>query len=219
MCSDRPRIAFDLDGTLLDARERQVGLAMAISRRCRWTEFDGRRFWSAKRRGATTVQALLRMGAALALAERIGNGWQAQIEHPRWLALDRPLPGVPRVLERVIDSGFAPVLLTARRDSDALQNQLRTLGLHHLLDQVHVVCPDRITTEKAAVLRRPSILAYVGDTEADAAAAAAAHVPFAAAASGQRNRSFLRARGIERVFPAVGGAVDALLSEVLADVR
>ncbi|HEX8101730.1 MAG TPA: hypothetical protein VF533_03890, partial [Solirubrobacteraceae bacterium] len=75
-------VVFDLDGTLLDCRARQVALARHVA----GARLDDDRFWAAKRAGATTADALAAQGFgdARALAAR----WVELVERDEWLALD-----------------------------------------------------------------------------------------------------------------------------------
>ena len=197
-------LALDLDGTLLDCRRRQVELARHVA-----PALDGRRFWAAKRMGATTRSALAEQGIEGAAA---AAAWGAAIEDPEWLALDAVLPGAVEAIERARAAAFEPLVLTARRDAAAVREQVARSGLP--VAGVHVVDPRRAAPEKAALLRELAAAGLVGDTESDAAAAREAGVAFAAVGSGQRAPRFLEARGIRPVYDGVLAAVAALLDGV-----
>lgn len=199
-----PVLLLDLDGTLIDARRRQVELARALV-----PALDADRFWSAKRGGATTRAALAAQGVAD--ADAIANAWMEAIEEPRWLAVDAVLPHVAEALALLRARGVAPGVLTARRDAAAVTAQVAALGLD--LPAPLVVDPRDAVAAKAAQLRASGSLGYVGDSEGDHAAATAADVPFAGVSSGQRDTAFLAARGIVPVFAGVYAAVASLLGE------
>jgi phosphoglycolate phosphatase-like HAD superfamily hydrolase len=193
-------LALDLDGTLLDCRRRQVELARHVA-----PALDGRRFWAAKRMGATTRAALAAQGIE---DETAAAAWSAAIEDPEWLRLDAVLPGAVAAVERARAAAREPLVLTARRDAAAVREQVSRSGLPA---RVLVVDPRRAAPEKAAALRELAAVGLVGDTESDAAAAREAGVAFAAVGSGQRDPRFLEERGIRPVYDGVLAAVTALL--------
>jgi phosphoglycolate phosphatase-like HAD superfamily hydrolase len=93
-----------------------------------------------------------------------------------------------------------------------VRDQVARLALD--VDHIDVVEPADTASGKAERLRALGAVAYVGDTEADARAAAGAGIPFAAVGSGQRSEPFLLAQGIPEVRLDVFEAVTALLSRV-----
>jgi phosphoglycolate phosphatase-like HAD superfamily hydrolase len=207
-------VALDLDGTLIDARDRQVGVAAEALAEVTGHELDERRFWQAKRRGATTREALELLGHPTGSAIAVAQRWSQRIESDEWLRRDRALPGVPRALASLRAAGVATVVLTARRSADGARVSLRSAGLEDLVEQLFVVDPVRAVAGKATALRRCRAAAFVGDTESDGAAADRAGVPFGAVSTGQRSRPYLRAAGydaaaslrvaLERVMSATG---------------
>lgn len=201
-------LAVDLDGTLVDCRARQVALAAALA----GPGFDGDAFWEAKRAGATTRAALVALGHPDAAARALADAWAEAIEDDAWLAHDRLLPGARAALEAAGDAGLEPFVLTARRRADAVRAQVDRLGLAALVAGVEVVDPGDAAAAKGALLAARGAVALIGDTESDAAGAAAAGVPFVAVGGGQRAPGFLRARGVAVVHPDVGAAVAALLA-------
>jgi phosphoglycolate phosphatase len=209
--SGRP-FAFDLDGTLLTSRERHVAVAREALRAGGEKEatFDGDGFWAAKRAGATTRQALESVGVGAQAAAEAAAVWLDRIEDDEALALDELQPGATEALAASRAAGFPPFVLTARRRTDAVRRQVDRLGLAEALEDLVVVRPDRARGEKARVLEARRPVAFVGDTESDAAAAADAGVPFAAVGTGQRDAAFLRAHGADVVYDGVAEAVAGL---------
>ncbi len=202
-------IAFDLDGTVVDCKRRQVAVAEAVAVAFHMS-FSPTAFWSAKRAGATTEQAFIALGVPAAKARAAAWSWRQQIEFPEWLLLDTVLPGVPTVPRDLVERGWSPVLLTARSDPEAARDQVDRLGLGRLFAEVVVVSPPLARREKATALREMRARALVGDSESDASAAAAAGSPFAAVGTGQRSPAFLRTHGVPVVHRSLVTAVAAL---------
>jgi phosphoglycolate phosphatase-like HAD superfamily hydrolase len=168
-------------------------------------------FWERKRHGATTAGALEAVGLTSDLARDLAAAWQRVIEDDDLLQLDPLLPGARSALALVRERGLRSVILTARQRSPAVRRQIDALGLASLCDAVHVVRPSAATTEKAAVLRSLNSLAFIGDTESDAVAAAAAQVPFVAVASGMRSPTFLGDQHVRPIYADVASAVRSVL--------
>lgn len=194
-------LALDLDGTLIDAKLRQVELARFHLARS-GMELDGELFWAKKREGATTRAALEAMG--IWCAAEVAAGWGRDIESREWLARDVWLPGVWSLLERLRERGVRVRVVTARQDELAVREQVAVLGLTALVNEVAVVDPRRAAVEKAVHLE--GVALFVGDSESDAEAAALAGVPFVAVATGVRSRGFLERLGL-RVEESLGAAL------------
>jgi phosphoglycolate phosphatase-like HAD superfamily hydrolase len=166
-------------------------------------------FWSAKRAGATTAEALAAQDVPD--ADAVAGAWVAEVEDERWLALDQPLPSAADALAALRTGGCAPFVLTARRYPERVRAQVERLvgGV-----EVIVVAPGRAAADKAARLTELGAAGLVGDTEADLAAARRAGVAVEVVASGQRDADFLLRHGAERVHAGVADAVAALLARL-----
>jgi phosphoglycolate phosphatase-like HAD superfamily hydrolase len=189
-------LALDLDGTLIDARVRQVGVAAEALIEVSGSDgrLDERRFWRLKRAGATTAGALEHLGYPPAVSAAVAARWLERIESDAWLERDRSLPGVRGAVAALHDR---VVVLTARRRPPGAARSIAAAGLDSLIDEVVVVDPANVVAEKARALRRLRPVAFIGDTDSDGRAAASAGVPFAAVSTGQRSASYLRAQGFE----------------------
>lgn len=208
-------IALDLDGTLIDCRERQSLLAASLCRAA-GLELDLAQFWTAKREGATTAFAIRRQGADARLAESLSRLWVDQIETDAWLRMDRVLPGVRRSLHIAVEMGFKLHMVTARAREQALRRQLRWLSLETFFDHVKVVSPREASPRKAKYLSAITPVVYIGDSESDAAAASAAQIKFLAVSSGQRSAAYIQTHAnlsAEEIKPDIQEAIKEILYE------
>jgi phosphoglycolate phosphatase-like HAD superfamily hydrolase len=182
-------IVFDLDGTLLSCRPRQMAALRAVSG-LPLSELSA--IWQLKRDGATTRDALVSVGTSAGFADEVARRWGNVIETPYFLAYDRLLPGAIEALQACRALGLKVVILTARKSGRYLLAQCHALGLHRSVDCLTSVDPRQAVAQKAQELQRLAPLGLVGDTEVDVHAAAAAGVPFFSVSSGQRSSDFLR---------------------------
>ena len=193
----RPVIFFDLDGTLLDVRERYFTLHCHIARQLSVDPGTADDFWRLKRRRAPSTLLLGDIGASE--AANYDHLWLNLVETAPFTDLDTPFPGALHVLHELQDSATL-ALATLRRDAVIVRQQLRRLGLAPLFDEVLVSGEFAdVHRSKPALIQRSRwkdsrLAVVVGDTEDDADAAEALHVPFIAVDTGLREASQLRER-------------------------
>lgn len=205
-------IGLDLDGTLIDARRRQVTVAKQVIGLFGLAPLDGDAFWRLKREGLDTVSALERLAYPAAAAREVAKGWMREIETPCWLELDAWLPGALEGLAMLKEAGFPVRVLTARSQPEAALAQASTLGLASWVQAFEVVNPRYAAEAKA--LKLAGAVGFVGDTEIDARAACLASVPFVGVTTGQRSRQFLKGQGVAPLVDDFVSAVSSILSRV-----
>ena len=202
-------LALDLDGTLITCEARHCALMQQLCRDDGISTDFIPRYWAAKRGGASNFAALRTLGHPA--PEARAAAWLRNIEHWPWLGYDRLLPGVPDALAALEREEVRVAVLTARSQPFFLRQQLDRLGLTPHLDALIVVPPQDAAPAKARALRELKALAFIGDTESDADAAALAGKPFLALDRGMRSSAFWRARG-HIPYPDLGAALQALPS-------
>lgn len=190
----RPLVAVDLDGTIVTCRERQMAALRDVTSTMRLVVESPDRVWERKRKGATTAEALIAEGMNGAIAAEAAERWRAQVEHDDLLKIDRVLPGAAPALEMLVCQGWRVAIVTARQRPAAAKRQLTRLGIAELVQETHVVAPSDVVNAKARVLETRKAVGFVGDTEADAAAAALAGVDFVGVGTGQRDPGWLAER-------------------------
>ena len=156
-------------------------------------------FWRAKRSGKTTLEALHLQGLETKRATQASTIWIEEIEGKRWLVLDELFPDVFEALKQLGERNSL-ILLSARRDADALFWQLKQLGLSSILSEIITVPPTQAIQRKAEALVSLQPAVFVGDTESDLKAAQQAEIPFIAVSCGQRSKNYLRKHGANDIW-------------------
>jgi phosphoglycolate phosphatase-like HAD superfamily hydrolase len=217
-----PTLYLDLDGTLLDVREKYFRLHCRIAADLGREALSPGAFWARKRRGAA-LEALIPDWEEAARVE-YGRRWLAEIESPLYTRFDQLMPGARHCLVK-LGREFELALLTLRRDGLELRRQLQRLGISQLFSRLLVSGDYGGELTKAQLLRlnvpreeRGSIV--VGDTEEDIRAAQALGSPVIAVLSGMRDRAFLAALGPDLIIESVvrlPAAVQSVLSRPARD--
>jgi phosphoglycolate phosphatase-like HAD superfamily hydrolase len=201
MDNQRTVVGLDLDGTLVTCREKQVyALRQAVQKAgIEYQAFDD--FWTLKRNGSTTIDALRETGVDKIASEMLAKGWVENVESWECMQQDRLFPGVLESL-----SGLSQrtdfLLLSARRNAQMFKRQVSELGLDAFAKYREVVYANSdVASAKAVYLRQYGAECYIGDTEADVAAASQANVPIYLVSTGQRSAAFLHTvvRGSENI--------------------
>ncbi|MDB5197687.1 MAG: family hydrolase [Flaviaesturariibacter sp.] len=184
------KILFDLDGTLIDSRQRLYHLFGALVPDCDMS-FD--EYWKFKRNKTDHATLLrTRFGWGKEEIDDFEIKWLAMIEQPEWLAHDTVFPGAFKVLDQLSDS-CRLFLITARQSEEAALMQLKNLKLLPYLEAVFVT-QRKIDKEALFVQSRlafdPHDIA-IGDTGIDVQLARKVQCISIAVTSGFRSREVL----------------------------
>ena len=189
-------IVFDLDGPLLDGKDRHYACYSGILQEAGYNPVPLDEYWQAKRALVPASDVLRRSGASDYYSE-FKRIWLAQIEAEEMLALDHLQNGAAKLLRKIAFAGNRIVIVTLRQHSDHALNQTKRLGILNFIDELLIAPHTEAAAGKAecvlAHARRESLkpLIWVGDTEMDAEAAATLGVPCALVANGVRSRESL----------------------------
>lgn len=205
MSNRPPAICLDLDGTLIDIRERYYAIYSRLAQALGCEPTGKLEYWRRRRRGVP-ADALL-AGLDAPARELFSQRWRFSIESPDCLALDTPIAGALDTLEQ-LSRRYRPVLVTLRRNRNALLEQLRNLGFAGLFAAILSPSTGAGSPEsKAFLIRRQSLgaapAAIIGDSEADIEAAQALGVPSVCVLSGIRDRQFLSALSPNHIIDSV----------------
>jgi phosphoglycolate phosphatase len=128
-------IFFDLDGTLLDSKQRLYQLFQHLVPQ---SEFSFDEYWDLKKNKIGHRQILkdhfLYDGLQLA---QFDNEWMGMIELPEWLALDIPFDGVFDYLEK-LKGKHNLFIVTARQSENKAIEQIEKVGFANLIDKLLV---------------------------------------------------------------------------------
>lgn len=182
-------IFFDLDGTLIDSRERLYFLFQHLVTES-VLSFDA--YWSLKR-NKTSHKDILR-DQFYYLPERIADfeaNWMSRIELPEWLALDSPFEGVNEFLE-LLAKDHTLYIVTSRQYEDSALQQIKVFGWAGLFERVFVTQQKK---EKFDLIRNEVFINaqdwFVGDTGKDIQTGKKLGIRTAAVLSGFLNREKL----------------------------
>ena len=206
----RPLLIVDLDGPILDVRaryfaahHRAVGAVGAVGAMHAHADV----FWAAKR-ARIAVDRFLSAGDPCAYAD----AFRACIEDDDLLALDTLEPEALGALARC--AGVVDVhVLSLRTRHEGARRAVVRLGVASVVPVTFVAHgPEGKVPAARALATGRTLVAVVGDTEADAAIARALAVPFVGVACGIRTRQALFAEGAS----FVGAGLCAAIGHVLA---
>jgi phosphoglycolate phosphatase-like HAD superfamily hydrolase len=212
-------IFIDLDGTIVDVRERHYAVYSHACSKAGVTPLGAADYWRKRRLGASTF-ALHSLDEDQ-VREAFQEAWLSSIEQPQYLARDRPFRGSLRAMGQLVDAGHKLVLVTLRHSRPALMAQLNSLGLSAWFGGV--VSPlNGADVDKSVLIARAGYLeadVVVGDSEADARAGASLGIASVCVATGVRSGAYLRRLSPTAVIGSLRELTPSLLSEIAAEGR
>lgn len=188
------QIFLDLDGPLLDGKERHYHCYRSVLEKFGFKPIGIDEYWE-KKRAMVNRRVLLSMSGAEEIYDDFLAAWLTMIESPDMLALDKVQESAVDCLRSWKEQGIELTLVTLRKNKQALDEQLKSTGLRQFLDTV-LVCDH--AEGKADTVRRlfqdKTIVEdalWIGDTEADWEAANSLGVDVVLVSNGLRNKEYL----------------------------
>lgn len=208
------KIFFDLDGTLITAKEKQSFLMKFVASRFK-IHINCDFYWLEKKSGKSNSLILEELGVERRISIQVQNNWLEEIETPFWLSLDRVFKDTHSALEEIrAIRNVNLYLLTARRKSFLARSQLKSLGLVSYFDGIYFVNPKNATKEKEHILKASKASFLIGDSEVDLAAAYESNTGFYALDTGQRSKDFLLSCGATLIYSSLSCVCSSILTEI-----
>lgn len=191
----KKRIAFDLDGTLLDSRERHK-IVMDYVLKEFGINLETDDLISFKAEGHNNIEWLILKDIDEKTAKKINAEWISLIEQDTYLKNDLLYTGVRDVL-KVLSKENELYLITARNNKEGCLKQIKSCGIEQYFSKIMIVESNAETSAmKAECLSELDADVFIGDTESDAKAALIAKCMFMAISLGFRSEKFFKDRNI-----------------------
>jgi phosphoglycolate phosphatase len=191
------QIILDLDGTLLDIRQRHYQCYCDIVTQFGFAPVSVQHYWQQHRAGIGNQKILQEMQAS-SIADSFLKQWINNIEERNYLRLDALFPKVVIIMQNWKNAGIELSLATLRHHKENLSWQLKQVGIDGLLK--HVIIPDLSNKADKATAVREQLhnlnseqALWIGDTEADVHAAKTLGIKVCTVNSGLRSTEFLAA--------------------------
>jgi phosphoglycolate phosphatase-like HAD superfamily hydrolase len=214
-------VLIDLDGPVLDVRERYFACHRCATHGLKAPALDRDAYWEAKRR-RVPVAELLGVPEASEEAERYRERWLAAIESDELLRLDTVQPGAREALVRLA-AVPARVVVSLRTNAAGAHATLERLDLAGRFTGIELV--PHAAGSKEPVFRAhaagvdPREVAVVGDTEHDVLPARALGLRAIAVGCGIRTPAYLASLGASAVVATLADAAELLLGAAAPDAR
>lgn len=174
---ERPIVAFDWDGTLLDSRKRHK-IVMDFVLNKFGINIDTSDLVEFKRQGKNNIDFLISKGIDERLAKEIQGEWIKNIEKPEFLEADKLYPDAVELLEEYSKDNDL-ILVTARSNAELVKQQINKSNVAQYFKDIFVVPSGQTASdEKAKILKAQNAVLMVGDTASDAQAAKKAGLSF-----------------------------------------
>lgn len=203
------QIYLDLDGPLLDGKERHYFCYQSILGEFGFEPLGIDEYWEQKRARGNRME-LLKMSGAEEIYDEFLAVWLRLIESPEALALDRVQQGAVDCLRSWKGQGIELILVTMRKNKPGLKEQLWELNLYSFLHTVLVCNHVDGGTGKANAVRNmyPATsfkkdALWIGDTEADWEAAQSLGCDIVLVANGLRTETYLKTLKSALVLPSI----------------
>ena len=204
------RIAFDLDGTILDSRKRHEIVMNDVLQK-HDVPLDASTLVAFKSEGRNNIDWLLSNSLDESLAKEINNDWVSLIEDKKYLKADVLYDGAIGTLKDLSMNNDL-FLVTARSNKNNALAQIKNLGIAQYLSGISVVpAGSAAPALKAKELAKYRADCFVGDTESDYKAAEIAKCKFHAVSSGFRSESFLK-RYVDETYKNIDELCKALFA-------
>jgi len=188
-------IFLDLDGPILEGKNRHFQCYSEILKDFGGTPLNSERYWNLKRARVPRDQVLeaSKFGASY---ETFANEWMERIESEKFLSFDVLKPKIRETLSewRELFNNVSIELVTMRQSRPNLEAQLKRLNVIDCFDVITDCPPMRANTKYQALKGRKFNRAiFIGDTEEDVNTAKLLGIPSIGVLNGIRDKEYLLA--------------------------
>lgn len=189
-------IFFDVDGTLLDVKERYHAAHKESCEKLSISPLPLDIYWEYKK-NKIPESKILKLDSEL--FKKYNEQRVSNLEDENFLLLDKVFHGVPKLLERLNKKGFYLYIVTVRKNKQRVIDQIKRLNLDPYFIQI-LSTPASTNPEKDKVnliktikkINFNSIHWMIGDTEADILCGKELNFKTIAVTSGIRTEKFLK---------------------------
>lgn len=187
---EKPIAAIDLDGTLLDSRNRHIAVLNDAIDKYGYT-FDTHDLIDFKRNGKNTMDYLLQKKVPSIIAKKIFAYWAKHIEDREYLMIDSLYPTSLDFINSCYRK-YNLILVTARNNKKNLMWQVKQNKLDKYFNKI-IVVPSNSNTSvlKSKILIKEKATIFFGDTLSDALASYLADVEFVHFNNGFHSKKFI----------------------------
>lgn len=186
---EKPVIAFDLDGTILDSRNRHQIVLDDILKKHNIL-LDTSDLIEFKSNNKNNVEYLLSKGIKEEDAKTIQNEWIKHIEDEKYLDGDKLYSDADELLNKY--KAYELVLITARSNESGARKQIERLGLSDKFKEIFIIPTGKdVPDKKADILQKEKAVLMVGDTLSDLTASKIANINFEFHENGFHKREVL----------------------------
>lgn len=163
-------IFLDLDGTLLDSRERHIVVLENALKECNIYDIDLSSYMSYKANGNRTIDFLKKkLELNSEVSEKIADIWRFTIEEEKYLERDVLYEDSVPFLKLIKERGYKTIIVSARKNREYIIKKIKTSAIDCLIDDIIIVSPFNATNEKfmAFIRSKDENSVCIGDTEVD----------------------------------------------------
>lgn len=202
-------IIFDLDGTLLDSKQRLFDLFCKL---CKEAEINYQQYWSIKREGISHSKMLTSMyGYTENEVKEFSDEWMKLIETDEFTIKDVLYPGVIELLD-ILSSSHKIHLCTARQRIDVVSEQLIRFGIAEYFTKIIVT--EQQSTKSELIRRQINDLReidfFVSDTGADIKEGKCLGIKTCAITHGFLNKEVLQKYSPDHMVESVTAIIDLI---------
>jgi phosphoglycolate phosphatase-like HAD superfamily hydrolase len=185
--NNRPVIAFDLDGTLIDIKERDYKVYSDILQTNIFKPLNIDEYWKLRREHTNIFEILERSSVPESFGKDFILRRDFLIESNEYLLLDQVFVDVPETIT-ALQSTYNCIIITRRKSDADTVNQICRLGIKDLFNDIIIVQGDKTNAFRSI----DNLRCVVGDTESDIIPANSLKLKSIAVTTGIRSYSSLK---------------------------